>query len=149
MSYDSIIHGFCACNKLNRALNFHIEMLDWDLKPSINTWEMLVCKTSRDGLTEEAERLLISMARLGQTPTKEMYSTVIERYRSENNLKKASELMQMMQRSGYQPDFDTHWSLISNLSNSEDNNQSCQGFLSRLLSGSGYTWMNHSKTGQQ
>ncbi|XWS40899.1 hypothetical protein CRYUN_Cryun17cG0035700 [Craigia yunnanensis] len=148
-SYDSVIHGFCACNKLNRAMNFHNEMLDWDLKPSINTWDMLVCKISQDGRTAEAERLLISMVRLGQTPTKEMYTSVIDRYRSENNLKKASELMQMMQRSGYQPDFDTHWSLISNLSNSKDNNNSSQGFLSRLLSGSGFTWKNHFKTGQQ
>ncbi|XVF65249.1 hypothetical protein PTKIN_Ptkin09bG0232100 [Pterospermum kingtungense] len=148
-SYDSIIHGLCACRKLNRAMNFHSEMLDWDLKPSINTWDMLVCKLSQHGRVEEAEGLLISMVRLGQTPTKEMYTAVIERYRSENNLKKASELMQMMQRSGYQPDFDTHWSLISNLSNSEDNKNSSHGFLSRLLSGSGFTWKNHSKTGQQ
>ena len=130
-------------------MNFHNEMLDWDLKPSINTWDMLVCKISQDGRTAEAERLLISMVRLGQTPTKEMYTSVIDSYRSENNLKKASELMQMMQRSGYQPDFDTHWSLISNLSNSEDNNNNSQGFLSRLLSGSGFTWKNHFKTGQQ
>ncbi|XVF14299.1 hypothetical protein REPUB_Repub09cG0046800 [Reevesia pubescens] len=148
-SYDSVIYGFCACNKLNRALDFHNEMLDLDLKPSINTWDMLVCKISQDGHTAEAERLLIYMVRLGQTPTKEMYTSVIDRYRSENNLKKASELMQMMQRSGYQPDFDTHWSLISNLSNSKDNNSSNQGFLSRLLSGSGFTWKNHFKTGQR
>ena len=116
-------------------MNFHNEMLDWDLKPSINTWDMLVCKISQDGRTAEAERLLISMVRLGQTPTKEMYTSVIDTYRSENNLRKASELMQMMQQSGYQPDFDTHWSVISNLSNSKDNNNSSQGFLSRLLSG--------------
>ncbi|XP_022774513.1 pentatricopeptide repeat-containing protein At5g15280, mitochondrial [Durio zibethinus] len=148
-SYDSVIHVFCACNKLNRAMDFHNEMLDWDLKPSINTWDMLVCKISQDGRTAEAERLLISMVQLGQTPTKEMYTSVIDRYRSENNLKKASELMQMMQQSGYQPDFDSHWSLISNLSNSRDNNNSSQGFLSRLLSGSGFTWKNRFKTGQQ
>ncbi|XVE68172.1 hypothetical protein DITRI_Ditri09bG0047400 [Diplodiscus trichospermus] len=147
--YDSIIHGFCACNKLNQAMDFHYEMLDWDLQPSINTWDMLIHKISQNGRIAEAERLLIAMVRLGQTPTKEMYTTVIDRYRSENNLKKASELMQMMQQSGYQPDFDTHWSLISNLSNSKDNNDVSEGFLSRLLSGSGFTWKNHFKTGQQ
>ncbi|XWS30238.1 hypothetical protein CRYUN_Cryun24cG0099600 [Craigia yunnanensis] len=138
-SYDSVIHGFCACNKLNPAMNFHNEMLDWDLKPSINTWDMLVCKIFQDGHTAEAERLLISMVRLGQTPIKEMYTSVIDRYRPANNPKKASELMQMMQESSYQPDFDTHWSVISNLSNSKDNNNSSQDFLSRLLSGSGFT----------
>ncbi|OMO79324.1 hypothetical protein CCACVL1_13750 [Corchorus capsularis] len=148
-SYDSVIQGLCTCNKLSRAMDFHNEMLDWDLMPSINTWNMLVCKIARDGRTAEAERFLISMVQLGQTPTRGMYTSVIDRYRSENNLKKASELMQMMQRSGYQPDFDTHWSLISNLSDSKDDSNSSQGFLSRLLSGSGFTWKNHSKTGQQ
>ncbi|OMP03569.1 hypothetical protein COLO4_10330 [Corchorus olitorius] len=148
-SYDSVIQGFCTCNKLSRAMDFHNEMLDQDLMPSINTWNMLVCKIARDGRTADAERLLISMVQLGQTPTREMYASVIDRYRSENNLKKASELMQMMQRSGYQPDFDTHWSLISNLSDSKDDSNSSQGFLSRLLSGSGFAWNNHSKTGQQ
>ncbi|XVF16657.1 hypothetical protein REPUB_Repub10bG0050900 [Reevesia pubescens] len=119
-SYDFVTQGFCACNKLNRAIDFHKEMLDWDLKPSIKTWDMLVYKISQDGRTVEGERFLISMVRFGQTPTiidrtKEMYTSVIDRYRSKNNIKKASELMQMMQQSGYQPDFDTHWSLTRNL----------------------------------
>lgn len=141
-SYDSVICGFCAWNQLDPAMNFHTEMLDRYLKPSINTWDMLVHKFCQHGQTAEAEKLIISMVHIGETPTRLMYSSVIDRYRFENNLRKASELMEMMQQSGYEPDFDAHWSLISNLSksNDKDNNDSSQGFLSSLLSGSGFSY---------
>lgn len=136
-SYDSIIS---TCNKLDPAMDLHAEMMARDLKPSMNTWHVLVHKLCQEGRTTEAERLLISMVQLGDTPTQEMYSSVVNRYSLENNLGKASELMQAMQQSGYSPDFSTHWSLISNFrnSNDKDNNRNSQGFLSRLLSGSGF-----------
>ncbi|KAF2299427.1 hypothetical protein GH714_031909 [Hevea brasiliensis] len=141
-SYDSVIHGLCIKNQLNEALDFHAEMLDRDLKPSLKTWDMLIHKLCQLGQTAEAENLLISMVQLGETPTRLMYSSVINGYRVENNPRKASELMQMMQQSGYEPDFDTHWSLISNLHKSKDkySSNSSQGFLSRLLSGSGLSY---------
>ncbi|KAJ0098577.1 hypothetical protein Patl1_21885 [Pistacia atlantica] len=148
-SYDSVIQGFCTRNKLDQALNFHTEMLARDLKPSTNTWNTLVRRLCQEGHTAEAEKLLISMIHIGETPTREMYSCVANRYCLENNLKKASELMQAMQRSGHSPDFSSHWSLISNLSNSSDkasSNDNSQGFLSRLLSGSGFSWRKDSKT---
>ncbi|PQQ17645.1 pentatricopeptide repeat-containing protein [Prunus yedoensis var. nudiflora] len=53
-----------------------------------------------------------------------------------------------MQQSGFEPDFETHWSLISNLSNSsdKDNANSSRGFLARLLSSSGFSRQKDSKT---
>lgn len=147
-SYDSVISSCCASNKLDKALDFHTEMLDRDLKPSINTWCMLVHNLCQAGRTAEAEHVLNCMIHVGETPTREMYSSLINRYRFENNLRKASTLMQAMQQSGYAPDFETHWSFISNLSNSHenDNHDSNQGFLKRLLSESGFSWKNDSKS---
>ncbi|KAL5807804.1 hypothetical protein ACOSQ3_028495 [Xanthoceras sorbifolium] len=149
-SYDSVIHSLCTFNKLDQAMDFHAEMLARNQKPSTNTWGVLICKFCQNGRTAEAERLLISMVHLGETPTREMYSVVINRYFSENNMNMASDLMQVMQQTGYNPDFDTHWSLISNLSSSsdKDNKDSSQGFLSRLLSGSGFSWRKDSKAKQ-
>jgi pentatricopeptide repeat protein len=102
---------------------------------------LLVKQYCQQGQPAEAAKLLLSMVQVGETPTRLMYCSVIDGYRMENNPRKASELMQMMQQSGYEPDFDTHWSLISNLSNSSDKdyNKSSQGFLSSLLAGSGFS----------
>lgn len=145
-SYDSVIWCCCASKKLVEALDFHTEMLDGGLKPSIKTWSMLVHKLCQEGLTADAERILNSIIHVGETPTRAMYSSVINRYRFENNLRKASALVQAMQQSGCEPDFDTHWSLISNLSHNRENNpDSSQGFLKRLLSESGFSWKNDSK----
>lgn len=143
-SYDSIIISCCLSNCLNEALDFHTEMLEKDLKPSISTWNIIVHHLCQDGRTAKAESTLISMARAGETPSREMFSSVIKRYHFENNPRKASELVQAMQRSGYEPDFETHWSLIRNLRNSHDkaNSGSNQGFLSRLLSESGFSRKN-------
>ncbi|KAE8022156.1 hypothetical protein FH972_007985 [Carpinus fangiana] len=146
-SYDSVIQGFCTRNRLDEAMIFYTEMPYRDLKPSINTSGMLVHAFCQNGRTAEAEIFLISMLQVGENPTREMYCTVVNRYRLENNLKKASELLQVMQQRGYEPDFETHWSLISNLrnSNDKDDHGSNQGFLSRLLSASGFAGKRGSK----
>ncbi|CAL9014410.1 unnamed protein product [Prunus brigantina] len=147
-SYDSVTSSCCAVNQLDQAMDFHTEMLDRNLKPSINTWEILVHNLCQDGQTAEAERLLLSMVCVGEAVSREIYSSVINRYRLEKNLRKTSELMQAMQQSGFEPDFETHWSLISNLSNSsdKDNANSSRGFLARLLSSSGFSRQKDSKT---
>ncbi|KAB1211080.1 hypothetical protein CJ030_MR6G018066 [Morella rubra] len=146
-SYDSVIQGLCTQNRLGEAMDFYTEMLDRDLKPSIKTSGTLVHAYCQNGRTAEAENLLISMLQVGKS-TREMYCTVVNKYRLENNLKKASELMQVMQHRGYEPDFDTHWSLISKLNNCRDKGDcnSNQGFLSRLLSVSGFAGKVGSKT---
>ncbi|KAK4602273.1 hypothetical protein RGQ29_011354 [Quercus rubra] len=147
-SYDSVIQGFCTQNTLDEAMDFYTEMLCRNLKQSINTSGMLIHAFCQNGRPAEAEDFLISMLQVGESPTREMYSTVINQYRLEDNLKKASELMQVMQRRGYEPDFETHWSLISNLSNfsDKDNCDSNQGFLSRLLAVSGFARKRGSNT---
>ncbi|KAG6656189.1 pentatricopeptide repeat-containing protein At5g15280, mitochondrial [Carya illinoinensis] len=145
-SYDSVIQGFCTQNRLDEAMDFYTEMLYRDLKPSIKTSGMFVHALCQNGRTEEAENLLISILQVGES-TREMYCAIVNRYRLENNLKKASELMHVMQQRGYDPDFETHWSLISNLSNSSDKDdcKNNQGFLSSLLSVSGFAGKRGSK----
>ena len=83
------------------------------------------------------------MLQVGES-TREMYCTVVNRYHLENNLNKAP----VMQHRGYEPDFETHWSLISKLNNCRDKGDcsSNQGFLSRLLSVSGFAGKVGSKT---
>ncbi|XP_058751905.1 pentatricopeptide repeat-containing protein At5g15280, mitochondrial-like isoform X2 [Vicia villosa] len=119
-SYDFLIHGLCAQNELDIASNFYSEMQNWNLKPRIDTVERLVFSFCEHGRTEQAEQFLVDMIRGGETPTRKMYCAVIKNYHAEKNLKKASELVQAMQEKGYQPEFDIHWSLISNLSNAKE-----------------------------
>ena len=66
-SYDFLIHGFCAQNKLDIALNFYSETLNWNLKPIIDTVEMLVHRFCHDGKTELAEQYLVDMTHAGET----------------------------------------------------------------------------------
>ncbi|XP_028759644.1 pentatricopeptide repeat-containing protein At5g15280, mitochondrial-like [Neltuma alba] len=140
-SYDSVICGFCAQNKLDRALDLYSEMFVHDLKPKIKTQEMLFHCFCQHGRTEEAERFLMDMIENGETPTREMFCSAINTLRMEKNLKKASEMMQAMQQVGYDPDFETHWSLISNLSDdkAKHTDNRSKRFLSRLLSESGFS----------
>ncbi|GMH26167.1 hypothetical protein Nepgr_028010 [Nepenthes gracilis] len=140
-SYDSVIYSSCACNELEQAMDFFTEMIERNLNPGIRTWDVLVHNFCRHGKISEAERLLICMVEKGLTPTRKMYCTILDEYCSAKNLSKASEFMRMMQKDGYEPDFETHWFLISNLNNSSDRDDvsSCsQGFLSKLLTGSGF-----------
>lgn len=149
--YDSLILGLCADKNLNCAMDIHTEMLLHGLTPSIKTIALMVQKCCEAGQTLEAERLLKSVSLSCETPTREMYNCVINSYRSENNLRKASELVQAMQQIGYEPDFETHWSVISTLNQSksdESNVGNQKGFLSRLLSGSGLSWRSDPKSKQ-
>lgn len=118
-------------------------MLDRRLKPSIRTWDKLVSLLCREGQTKEAERVLMSMTEMGEKPSKDAYCSILNRYCYENDLEKASETMRAMQESGHELDFETQWSLISklnhtNLKNSNNNNSN-KGFLSGLLSKSGFS----------
>ncbi|CAI9109729.1 OLC1v1009605C1 [Oldenlandia corymbosa var. corymbosa] len=136
-SFDYLIHGLCRIRKLDTALDYHSEMLCRNLTPNNTTWTMLVRELCEIGRVAEAEELLQLMGERGEVPSKEMYSAVLNRYRSENNLRKASQVLKAMQESGYEPDFETHWSLIRNFSH-PNNNKDERGFLSRLLSGTGF-----------
>ncbi|KAK9119206.1 hypothetical protein Scep_017299 [Stephania cephalantha] len=145
-SYDSVIQGLCACKSVNEAYDFHKEMLVRGLTPIVKSWDMVIYGLCANGQTAESERLLDSMLSLGQTPTRNTFQSVINGYYTENNLKKASEILHKMQQHGHVPDFRTHWALISNLSNSKDKDSGDGGgFLSNLLSRSGFSWKKGSK----
>lgn len=141
-SFDYLIQGFFGRHEYDLALDLHAEMLQRNLNPSIGTWRTLVIGLSEVGKVTEAERFLHLMVKMGETPSKEMYTCVMRKYRSLNNLKKAAELMQAMQESGgYEPDFETHWSLITNinrLNHKEEDSNKNRKFLSRLVSGIGF-----------
>ncbi|CAN1248527.1 Pentatricopeptide repeat-containing protein At5g15280, mitochondrial [Linum perenne] len=116
------------------------ELLDMNGKPSMKTWSVLIQSLCQQGRTAEAEELLHGMVAASEVPGKELYMCVIDRYHAENNVSKSTEVMRMMQESGHKPDFESHWSVISNLSSCvmKENKKSGEGFLSGLLSGSGY-----------
>ncbi|KAL1205918.1 Pentatricopeptide repeat-containing protein [Cardamine amara subsp. amara] len=140
-SYDLVISGLLRNNQLDKAMDFHTEMVECGLSPSISTWSGLVHKYCEACQVVESERLIKSMVGLGETPSREMFKTVIDRFRVENNTVKASEMMEMMQKCGYEIDFETHWSLISNMSSGKEKKTTVgEGFLSRLLSGNGFAW---------
>ncbi|CAA0823387.1 Pentatricopeptide repeat-containing protein [Striga hermonthica] len=136
-SYDCIIQGLCDCCEWDKALDYYTEMLCRGLKPSLSTFETLVCGLTGCGLLEEGEKILKSMiCYFGENPRREVFETLVGAYISEKNNSKAFELLKFMQQKGYEPDFDTHWSLIGNLSDSSKMDQK-SGFLSGLLSGFG------------
>lgn len=142
-SYDSVINGLLRCdNQLDKAMDFHTEMVELGLSPSISTWSGLVHKYCEACQVVESERLIKTMVALGETPSQEMFKTLIDRFRVENNTVKASEMMEMMQKCGHEIDFETHWSLISNMSSRKEKKKTTvgEGFLSRLLSGNGFAW---------
>ncbi|EOA19815.1 hypothetical protein CARUB_v10000061mg [Capsella rubella] len=140
-SYDSVISGLLRCNQLEKAMDFQTEMVELGLSPKLSTWSGLVLKYCEASQVMESERLFKSMVGLGETPSQEMFKLVIDQFRVENNTVKASEMMEMMQKCGYEIDFETHWSLISNMSTAKEKKTTAgEGFLSRLLSGNGFTW---------
>ncbi|CAH9067802.1 unnamed protein product [Cuscuta europaea] len=141
-SFDYVIQSFCSCNILDQALDFHAEMLCRNLIPNSNTWNKLTHSLCNGGRVAEAEMLIHSMVQISKTPSREMYCAVVNAYRFGNNFIKASHVLHTMQQNGYEPDFDTHWALISNLSNSRDENtgqSKSGGFLSRFLSEVGFS----------
>ncbi|RAL47128.1 hypothetical protein DM860_014022 [Cuscuta australis] len=137
-SYDYIIQCFCSHDLLDQALDFHAEMLCRSHTANKNTWSALVQCLCRGRRVAEAETLLDTMVQMGETPSREMYSAVINGYRFENNSIKASQVLHRIQQDGYEPDFNTHWALICNLSSSSGKNKS-EGFLSRFLSDVGFS----------
>lgn len=150
VSYSSVIHGLCLCKSFDQALDFHAEMQHNNLKPSVYSCDALIYGLCVHGRTDDARRFLRLMLQFGPIPTHSMYSYVIDRYYTENNLDKASELLNEMQQVGYSPNFETHWSLISNLScydSKEDDDGDGKGFLSHLLSGSEPPAKNHKGKG--
>ncbi|KAJ0988537.1 hypothetical protein J5N97_006893 [Dioscorea zingiberensis] len=136
-SYNSVIHALCASKSLDLALDFYSEMQHKNLKPNMKTCDRLIYSLCGSGRTDDANMVLEAMLGCGLIPTQHMYNYVLDRYCADNNLDKASKLLHAMQQNGCSPNFETHWSLISNLSSSASKGpKDGEGFLSRLLSGS-------------
>lgn len=53
---------------------------------------------------------------LGEMLSQEMFKVVIDWFRVENNMVKVLEMVEMMQKCGYEVDFEIYWFLISNMS---------------------------------
>ncbi|XP_008806037.1 pentatricopeptide repeat-containing protein At5g15280, mitochondrial [Phoenix dactylifera] len=137
ISYSSVIHRLCNCKAFDHALDFHAEMQYKNLAASEESSEALIFGLCAIGRTDDAKGILGKMLQYGSIPTYSMYNHVINRYYANNDLEKASEVLHEMQQAGYSPNFETHWSLISNLSSCSSNkDDNGKGFLARLLSGS-------------
>ncbi|XP_019704371.1 pentatricopeptide repeat-containing protein At5g15280, mitochondrial [Elaeis guineensis] len=137
ISYSSVIHKLCSCKAFDHALDFHAEMQYKNLAASEESSEALISGLCAVGRTDDAKGILGKMLHYGSMPTYSMYNHVINRYYANNELEKASEVLREMQQAGYSPNFETHWSLISNLSSCSSNkDDNGNGFLARLISGS-------------
>lgn len=137
VSYSSVIHRLCGCKAFDHALDFHAEMWYKNLAASEESSEALISGLCAIGRTDDAKGILGKMLQHGSIATYSMYNHVINRYYANNDLEKASEVLHEMQQAGYSPNFETHWSLISNLSSCSSNkDDNGKGFLARLISGS-------------
>ncbi|OAY80862.1 Pentatricopeptide repeat-containing protein [Ananas comosus] len=120
-----------------------------NLKPSKESCDALICGLCDSGRVDEARGLLETMLQIGVIPTHTMYNYVIDKYHANNNLNKAAELLDEMQRAGYSPNFETHWSIISNLSSNSNKKkigESGGSLLSSLLFGAGLKEKNNEDT---
>ncbi|KAK8970608.1 Pentatricopeptide repeat-containing protein [Platanthera guangdongensis] len=133
-SYISVIHVFCIHKSFDKALDFHEEMLQKGFEPSKDSSYTLTRGLIECGRIDESRNILGSMIRFGVVPAGSMYNDIIRWYYAENNMEKASEVLMEMQRVGHVPNFDTHWSLIRNLSSTTGKEDHRKGFLSSLLS---------------
>ncbi|PKU61193.1 pentatricopeptide repeat-containing protein At5g15280, mitochondrial isoform X1 [Dendrobium catenatum] len=145
-SYISVIHGFCIHKAYDEALDFYEEMFQKGLVPSEAFSATLICYLTECGRSDDGRRILGLMLQFGLVPACRMYNSVIRAYYAENNMEKASELVQEMQKAGYSPNFETHWSLISKLSGAAVK-ENYKGFLSSLLYGDGLPVKNRKQRG--
>lgn len=140
-SYNTVLKGLVSYCAFDEALDIHAEMLNNKVQPSMESYEMLIQGLCDHERTSDAEQLLDDMVGSSHVPSSGMFQLVLDRYRLEKNAHKTSEILEKMQRCGLLPEFETHWSLISSLSSTNDKrdeNDDGKGFLSHLLSQTGF-----------
>ncbi|CAA6659734.1 unnamed protein product [Spirodela intermedia] len=133
--------GLVSSCAFDEALDIHAEMLNIKVQPDMESYEMLIRGLCGHGRTSDAEQLLDVMVGSSHVPSSGMFQLVLDRYRLEKNVHKTSEILGKMQQCGLLPEFETHWSLISSLSSTNDKrgeNDDGKGFLSNLLSQAGF-----------
>ncbi|KAG0475836.1 hypothetical protein HPP92_012677 [Vanilla planifolia] len=139
-TYSTVVNSFSIHKAFDEALNFHAEMLHKGLEPSVVCTDTLMRGLLDCGRTDNARVILGLMLQFSIVPTYDMYNFGVKKYYAENNIEKALQLLQEMQKAGYSPNFETRWSLIGNLSSSiQKDDSKSKGFLSSLLSGNGLT----------
>ncbi|CAA7396066.1 unnamed protein product [Spirodela intermedia] len=140
-SYNLVLKGLVSSCAFDEALDIHAEMLNIKVQPDMESYEMLIRGLCGHGKTSDAEQLLDVMVGSSHVPSSGMFQLVLDRYRLEKNIHKTSEILGKMQQCGLLPEFETHWSLISSLSSTNDKrgeNDDGKGFLSNLLSQAGF-----------
>ncbi|VFQ90374.1 unnamed protein product [Cuscuta campestris] len=112
---------------------------DRGYNPDRMSYDLLVCSFCKEKKFSKA--LLICETMLAKNFTLPLEASVLLIQwlcRNGNIGKAASQVLHRMQQDGYEPDFNTHWALICNLSSSSGKNKS-EGFLSRFLSDVGFS----------
>uniref|UniRef100_A0A0D3FEB2 Pentacotripeptide-repeat region of PRORP domain-containing protein n=1 Tax=Oryza barthii TaxID=65489 RepID=A0A0D3FEB2_9ORYZ len=106
VSYDSVVYRLCMLKEFDQALDFLAEMQFANLKPSDMSCDVLIQGLCAMGRTCDAMNILEMLTTIGSSPS----------YHMSNNLQKAATLLHDMQQAGFSPNFEMHWSVISNLS---------------------------------
>ena len=120
VSYSSVIYRLCILKEFDQALDFLVEMQFASLTPSETSCDALVHGLCATGRTCDARKILQMLITLGSAPSYGMYRVVLDSYRRSNNLQKATELLHDMQQAGHVPNFEMHWSIISNFSSTNE-----------------------------
>jgi len=120
VSYNSVIYRLCILKEFDQALDFLVEMHFTNLTPSETSCDALVHGLCATGRTCDARKILQMLITLGSAPSYGMYRVVLDSYRRSNNLQKATALLHDMQQAGHVPNFEMHWSIISNFSSTNE-----------------------------
>ncbi|KAG2554478.1 hypothetical protein PVAP13_9KG605900 [Panicum virgatum] len=120
VSYNSVIYRLCILKEFDQALDFLVEMHFTNLTPSETSCDALVHGLCATGRTCDARKILQMLITLGSAPSYGMYRVVLDSYHRSNNLQKATALLHDMQQAGHVPNFEMHWSIISNFSSTNE-----------------------------
>ncbi|XP_078433515.1 pentatricopeptide repeat (PPR) superfamily protein [Wolffia australiana] len=141
-SYCLVLKGLLSQGAFEEALDIHAEMLGLRMQPNKCLSEIIVRELCGQRRTLDAEKLLDLMVESGQVPSRAMFQQVLDIHHRNKNLDKALKILHKMQQCGVSPEFEAHWSVITNLNSSiKDNkgeNKDGRGFLSRLLLQTGF-----------
>lgn len=119
-SYSSVIYKLCTLKEFDQALDFLAEMQLASLKSSEISCDALVHGLCAMGRPSDARKVLEMLTTLGSAPSYGMFRVVFDNYCRSSNLQKAAALLHDMQQAGQVPNFEMHWSVISNLSSTNE-----------------------------
>lgn len=119
VSYSFVMHSLCILKEFDQALDFLAEMQLANLKPSEISCDALIRGLCAVGRTCDARKILEILTTFGSSPSYGMYRIVFDNYCRSNNLQKAAALLHDMKQAGQVPNFEMHWSVISNLSSTD------------------------------